>query len=110
MAGWIAIAAAAVAVLGIAIAFWLHLRLRRVRAAQQTLLGSGGGDLVDFAVSLQGRIDGVHRALDDVLVELDPHLVVAPPGTGIMVRKAWMSPSSPSAITTPWDLMMRYAR
>jgi hypothetical protein len=66
VAGLIAIAAAAVAVLGIAIALVLHVRLRRVRAAQLTLLGSGGGDLVDFAVSLQGRIDGLHRSLDEV--------------------------------------------
>jgi hypothetical protein len=70
VAGWIAIAAAAVAVLGIAIALGLHLRLRRVRAAQLTLLGNGGGDLVDFAVSLQGRIDGLHRALDDATAAL----------------------------------------
>ena len=55
----------ALAVLGIAIALVLHVRLRRVRAAQVALLGSGGGDLVDFAVSLQGRIDGLHRALDE---------------------------------------------
>ena len=39
MAGWIAIAAAAIAVLAIAIALVLHVRLRRVRAAQLTLLG-----------------------------------------------------------------------
>ena len=69
-AGWIAIAAAVVAVVGIAIALVLHLRLRRVRAAQLTLQGSGGGDLVDFAVSLQGRVDGLHRALDEVTAAL----------------------------------------
>jgi hypothetical protein len=66
----IAIAAAAIAVLGIAIALALHLRLRRVRAAQLTLLASGSGDLVDFAVSLQGRIDGLHRAVDEVAAAL----------------------------------------
>lgn len=66
VAGWIAIAAAVLAGLAIAIALVLHLRLRRVRAAQLALLGSGGGDLVDFAVSLQGRIDGLNRALDDL--------------------------------------------
>ncbi|HZT85320.1 MAG TPA: DUF4446 family protein [Gaiellaceae bacterium] len=66
----IAIAAAAVAVVGIAIALALHVRLRRVRAAQLTLLGSGGGDLVDFAVSLQGRIDGLHRTVDEVTAAL----------------------------------------
>jgi hypothetical protein len=65
-AGLIAIAAAVVAVLGLAIALLLHLRLRRVRAAQLTLQGSGGGDLVDFAVSLQGRVDGLHRAIDEL--------------------------------------------
>jgi hypothetical protein len=65
-AGLIAIAAAALAVAGLAIALALHMRLRRVRAAQHTLLGSGGSDLVDFAVSLQGRIDGVHRTIDEL--------------------------------------------
>jgi hypothetical protein len=70
VAGWIAIAAAVVAVIGLAVAFGLYLRLRRVRAAQLTLQGSGGGDLVDFAVSLQGRVDGLHRALDEVTATL----------------------------------------
>jgi uncharacterized protein DUF4446 len=69
-AGWIAIAAAAVAVTGLVIALVLHLRLRRVRAAQLTLQGGGGGDLVDFAVALQGRVDGLHRALDEVTAAL----------------------------------------
>jgi Protein of unknown function (DUF4446) len=66
VAGWIAIAAAGVAVLALVIALVLHMRLRRVRAAQLTLLGSGGSDLVDFAVSLQGRVDGLHSAIDDL--------------------------------------------
>ncbi|HEX4323479.1 MAG TPA: hypothetical protein VHZ77_02495, partial [Gaiellaceae bacterium] len=66
VAGWIAIAAAGAAVLALVVALVLHMRLRRVRAAQLTLLGSGGGDLVDFAVSLQGRVDGLHRAIDDL--------------------------------------------
>ena len=70
MAGWIAIAAVVVAVIGLTIALVLHLRLRRVRAAQLTLQGTGGGDLVDFAVSLQGRVDGLHRAVDDVTAQL----------------------------------------
>src|SRR5437016_14339990 len=70
VAGVIAIAAAAVAVVGIAIALALHVRLRRVRSAQLALLGNGGRDLVDFAVSLQGRIDGLHRTIDDVAAAL----------------------------------------
>jgi Protein of unknown function (DUF4446) len=70
VAGWIAIAAAGAALLGIGIALTLHMRLRRVRAAQLTLQGSGGGDLVDFAVSLQGRVDGLHRAVDELTAAL----------------------------------------
>ena len=70
MAGWIAIAAAAVALLRLALALVLHLRLRRVRAAQQTILETGGSDLVDFAVSLQGRIDGLHGSVDEVTAAL----------------------------------------
>jgi len=65
VAGLIAIVAAAVAVLALGIALVLHVRLRRVRAAQKALLATGGSDLVDFAVSLQGRIDGLHRAVDE---------------------------------------------
>jgi Protein of unknown function (DUF4446) len=70
VAGWIAIAAGVVAVIGLAIALMLHLRLRRVRAAQLTLQGSGGGDLVDFAVSLQGRVDALHREIADLTAAL----------------------------------------
>ena len=66
VAGWIAIAAAAIAVVAIGLALALHMRLRRVRRAQVALLGSGSRDLVDFAVSLQGRIDGLHRAIDEL--------------------------------------------
>jgi hypothetical protein len=69
-AGWIAIAAAAVAVVALVVVLVLHVRLRRVRAAQLTLQGSGGGDLVDFAVSLQGRVDGLHGAIDDLTAAL----------------------------------------
>jgi hypothetical protein len=70
VAGVIAIAAAALAVAAIAIAAALHLRLRRVRNAQLALLGNGGRDLVEFAVSLQGRIDGLHRSVDEVAAAL----------------------------------------
>jgi Protein of unknown function (DUF4446) len=41
-----------------------------VRVAQQAVLGSGSGDLIDFAVSLQGRIDGLHREVDEVSAAL----------------------------------------
>ena len=69
-AAWIAIAAGAGALLALAFAFFAWRELRRVRAAQSVLLGGGKGDLVDFAVSLQGRIDDLHRAVDEVAAGL----------------------------------------
>lgn len=60
----LAAAGAALLALGFAIVFFLQLR--KVRKAQVVLLGSGRDDLVDFAVSLQTRIDDVHRAVDEV--------------------------------------------
>ena len=50
-----------------ALAWW---KLQKVRAAQRVLLGGGKEDLVDFAVSLQGRIDDLHRAVDEVAAGL----------------------------------------
>ena len=69
-AAWIAIGAAVVAVASLAFAVWNWVKLHRVRAGQQVLLGGGTGDLVDFAVSLQGRIDDLHRAVDEVAAGL----------------------------------------
>ena len=66
VAGWIAIGAAAAAVVALLVALAHYLTLRRVRRAQLVLLGGGKQDLVDFAVSLQARIDDLHRALDEV--------------------------------------------
>ncbi len=45
-------------------------RLRRLREAQRVVLGGSKADLVDFAVSLQGRIDDLHRAVDEVAAAL----------------------------------------
>jgi hypothetical protein len=63
----IALAAAAVA---LAAAGALYFKLRRLRGAQSILLGGSKNDLVDFAVSLQGRIDDLHRAVDEVATGL----------------------------------------
>lgn len=65
-AGWIAAGAALVAILALALAVVAWLRVGRVRSSQLVLLGGGKADLVDFAVSLQGRIDDLHRAVDEV--------------------------------------------
>jgi len=70
VAGWIAIGAAAVAVVALLLLVSARLALRRVRAAQQVLLGGGQSDLVDFAVSLQARIDDLHRAVGGVADDL----------------------------------------
>jgi hypothetical protein len=66
VAGWIAIGAAVGAVVAAAVAVWAWLELRKARAAQRVLLGGGAADLVDFAVSLQSRIDDLHRAVDEI--------------------------------------------
>jgi len=58
--------AAAVALVALLLLLANWLTLRRVRRAQKTLLAGGTGDLVDFAVSLQARIDELHRAVDEV--------------------------------------------
>ena len=65
-AGWIAIGAGALAGLATLFGLLAWRALRRVRTAQQVLLGGGRSDLVDFAVSLQARIDDLHRAVDEV--------------------------------------------
>ena len=69
-AAWIAVGAAAGAVVALLLAIWIWTRIGRVRATQSVLLGGGKSDLVDFAVSLQGRIDDLHRAVDEVAAGL----------------------------------------
>jgi hypothetical protein len=66
----VAIAAAAAAAVALGACAWLWVRLRRLRAAQRVLLGGGRSDLVDFAVSLQARIDDLHRAVDEIAAGL----------------------------------------
>jgi hypothetical protein len=69
-AAWIAIAAGAAAVVAVALALLAWRALRSVRRNQLVLLGGGKADLVDFAVSLQGRIDDLHRAVDEIAAGL----------------------------------------
>jgi hypothetical protein len=70
LAGWIALGAAAAAGVALVITLVHYLTLRRVRKAQLVLLGGGKDDLVDFAVSLQTRIDDLHRAVNEVSAAL----------------------------------------
>src|SRR5438034_8199527 len=69
-AEWIAIGASVAAVVAIVVAVLAWSKLNAVRSAQAVLLGGGKEDLVDFAVSLQGRIDDLLRAVDEVAAGL----------------------------------------
>jgi hypothetical protein len=62
----IAIAAGVLAVAALLLAAVAWSRLRSIRTAQQALLGRGSSDLIDFAVSLQGRMDENYRRLDEL--------------------------------------------
>jgi hypothetical protein len=66
----VGIAGCAVAALALVLALALWRRLRGLRSAQSVLLGGERRDLVDFAVSLQARIDDLHRAVDEVAAGL----------------------------------------
>jgi hypothetical protein len=66
----LAIVGCAVGAAGLGFGVWAWARVARLREAQRTLVGGGRKDLVDFAVSLQGRIDDLHRAVDEVAAGL----------------------------------------
>jgi len=66
----VAIAACAAAALAVALALYLWRRVSKVQSAQAVVLGSERSDLLDFAVSLQGRIDDLYRAVDEVAAGL----------------------------------------
>jgi hypothetical protein len=66
VAGWIAIGAAVAAVAALVVLVLVARDVRKLRAAQSVLLGGAQRDLADFAVSLQTRVDDLHRAVDEV--------------------------------------------
>jgi Protein of unknown function (DUF4446) len=66
----VAVAASVAAGIALVLALLLWRRVSSMRAAQSVLLGSERSDLLDFAVSLQGRIDDLHRAVDEVAAAL----------------------------------------
>ena len=66
----VAIAACVAAAFALAGVVALWRRVARVKSAQAVLLGNGTGDLLEFAVSLQARIDDLHRAVDEVAAGL----------------------------------------
>jgi 4-amino-4-deoxy-L-arabinose transferase-like glycosyltransferase len=62
----VAIAGCAVAALALLLALALWRRVSRIHAAQSLVQEGGARDLLEFVVSLQGRIDDLHRAVDEV--------------------------------------------
>jgi hypothetical protein len=66
----VAAAAGAVAAMALLVALLLWRRLLRLQSTQQAILGSQRGDLLEFAVALQARVDDLHRAVDEVAAGL----------------------------------------
>ena len=66
----VAAAACAVAALALAAAFLLWRRVGRLQSAQSAVLGTTRGDLLEFAVSLQARVDDLQGAVDEVAAGL----------------------------------------
>jgi hypothetical protein len=66
----VAVIGVAVGLAGVALAWVAWVRVRRLRDAQRALIGGGRKDLVEFSVSLQGRIDDLHKAVDEVAAGL----------------------------------------
>ena len=88
----VAIAGLVVGAIGAGLAWWAAVRVRRVREAQRVLIGGGRRDLVEFAVSLQGRIDDLHRAVDEVaagLASVDRRVDVTVANTSIVRYDAY---------------------
>src|SRR5439155_80953 len=69
-AAWIAIGAAGGAAVAVGLCAYLLVQLRRVRASQLVLLNGGKDDLIDFAVSLQGRINDLHHTINKITTTL----------------------------------------
>jgi Protein of unknown function (DUF4446) len=66
----VGVAACVAAGIALVIALALWRRTSRIAATQSVVLGQTSGDLLEFAVSLQGRIDDLYRAVDEVAAGL----------------------------------------
>ena len=77
-AGIAALAAGAVALLALIIVLVLAVKLRRLRAAQQAVLGpSGREDLVAHASALQAAFEELHGRVEEVAERLDDRMSAA---------------------------------
>jgi hypothetical protein len=88
----VAIAGCVVAALALLVSLAVWRRLRDVRKGQLAILGGSSADVVEFAVSLQGRIDDLHRAVDEVaagLTRVDRRLDGAVTNTSVVRYDAY---------------------
>jgi hypothetical protein len=71
-AGLVALAAGALALVALILAVVLAVKLRRVRSAQEVVLGaSGRDDLVAHASALQAAFESLHGRVEEVAERLD---------------------------------------
>jgi hypothetical protein len=72
--GIVALAGVAVAAIALVFSLILGLKLRRLRAAQQTVLGDGSMDLVGHAAALQQQFEALHEYVQDAAQQLNGRL------------------------------------
>jgi hypothetical protein len=77
-AGLVALAAGALALVALVLAVVLAVKLRRVRSAQQVVLGPAGrDDLISHASSLQQAFEALHNRVEEVAERLDARMAAA---------------------------------
>jgi hypothetical protein len=77
-AGLVALAAGAVALVALIFALVLAIKLRRLRGAQQVVLGTGGrDDLVAHANNLQAAFEALHGRVEEIAERLDARMATA---------------------------------
>ena len=76
-AGVVAVAAGAVAVVALATSVGLAIAVRKLRAAQRTVLGGGQQDLVAHAARLQANFEALAKYVQDSAARLDQRMATA---------------------------------
>ncbi len=77
-AGLVALAAGAIALVALILAMVVAVKLRRLRGAQQVVLGtSGRDDIVAHASNLQAAFQALHGRVEEVAERLDARMAAA---------------------------------
>jgi hypothetical protein len=77
-AGLVALAAGAVALIALVLALVLAIKLRRLRAGQQVVMGAGRrDDLVAHATGLQSAFEVLHGRVEEIAERLDERMATA---------------------------------